>query len=245
MSDSAHDDFIREQDARKLREEKAQIVKRSVTLKVSVHGELAPMENGVQVPLVGVSKFVKRQQPKSTFTHYSKSWEELVKKVVEQMGKGIYDYGYRDGVILVRMTQMDASDFLTFDAYPMFEGMKMDAQWAKVPGREHEPAKLQIEILEPKIRCNYVDIVLYRKDVLEEDKDEVTGADWDIISINGRLAKNPAPIDPMTLVRNWLHLKGGTEMKGTTESEMLTMLCDSILYKNGLKKHMSTNKKEK
>ena len=163
----------------------------------------------------------------------------MANRTVEEFEKGNYTKGYRDGVYLVQMPKHEVPLFKTFDAYPMFEGMKMSAEWAKVPGREHEPAKLQIKILEPKIPCNYVDIVIYRKDVLKEDKDETTGADYDIVSINGRLGKDPAPIDPMTLVRNWLHLKGGTEMKGTTESEMLTMLCDSILYKNGLKKHMS------
>ncbi len=127
----------------------------------------------------------------------------------------------------------------------MFDCMKLDAQWAKVPGGEHEPAKLQVKILEPKIPCRYVDIVIYRKDVLEEDGDNVTGADYDIVSINGRVGKNPPPIDSMTLVRNWLHLKGGTAMKGTTPEEMLTMLMDSVLYKNGMKKHMSKNKTER
>jgi len=193
---------------------------------------------------VGVSDFVKRQTRESVFTHYEGSWEDLVKLTTAQLGPCNFTQGYRDGVILVHMLKDEAHWFYTFDAYPMFEGMKLDAQWGRTPGREHEPAKLQMRILEPKIQCNYVDIVLYRKDVLEEDKDDVTGADWDIISINGRLAKNPPPIDPMTLVRNWLHLKGGTAMKGTTSEEMLIMLCDSILYKNGLKKHMSTNKKK-
>ncbi len=189
--------------------------------------------------VVGVSEFVKRQTESSVFTHYKGSWSDLANRTVEEFEAGNFTESYRDGVVLVRMPKHEASLFKTFDAYPMFEGMKLDAQWAKIPGREHEPAKLQVKILEPKIPCNYVDIVLYRKDVLEEDKDNVTGADWDIVSINGRLAKNPPPIDPMTLVRNWLHLKGGTAMKGTAPEDMLTMLCDSILYKNGMKKYMS------
>lgn len=191
---------------------------------------------------IGVPKFVKRQEAGSQFTHYKGSWSDLANRTVEEFEKGNYIKGYRDGVYLVQMPKHESAMFKTFDSYPMFEGMKMDAQWAKVPGREHEPAKLQIKILEPPIPCNYVDIIIYAKEVLEEDGDDCTGADYDIVSINGRLAKDPPPIDPMTLVRNWLHLKGGTEMKGTSESEMLTMLCDSILYKNGLKKHMSTNK---
>jgi hypothetical protein len=191
---------------------------------------------------IGVPKFVKRQSEASTFTHYKGSWSDLANRTAEEFKAGNYTKGYRDGVYLVRMPKHEVGLFYTFDAYPMFEGMKLDAKWARVPGREHEPAKLQIKILEPKIPCRFVDIVIYRKDVLEEDGDDCTGADYDIVSINGRLAKDPPPIDPMTLVRNWLHLKGGTEMKGTTESEMLTKLCDSILYKNGMKKHMSTKK---
>ena len=190
-------------------------------------------------PTVGMSEFAKRQSEGSVFTHFEGDWDGLIDLTREQMKKGEFIDGYREGVILVQMTKEDVKRFVTFDAYPMFEGMKLDAQWAKTPGREHEPAKLQVRIIEPKIPCNYVDIVLYKKEVLLEDKDNVTGADWDIVSINGRLAKNPPPIDPMTLVRNWLHLKGGTEMKGTTSEQMLTMLCDSILYKNGMKKHMS------
>ena len=193
--------------------------------------------------VIGVPKFVKRQSGDSTFTHFDGSWQELADITEKYFDDAIhYSKGYRDGVYLVHLPKDIAGRFFTFDAYPMFEGMKLDAKWAKVPGREHEPAKLQVTILEDKIPCHFVDVIIYRKDVLEEDGDDVTGCDYDIVSVNGRLAKNPPPIDPMTMVRNWLHLKGGTEMKGTNESEMLTMLCDSILYKNGLKKHMSKNR---
>ncbi len=195
--------------------------------------------DNIPVPTVGMGEFAKRHEEDSTFTHFDGSFDDLCELVREQLRKGEFSPSYRDGTMVVHMDKKDAKRFKTFDAYPMFEGMKMDAQWARVPGREHEPAKLQIRILEPKIPCNYVDIILYKKETLLEDKDDVTGADWDIVSVNGRLSKNPPPIDPMTLVRNWLHLKGGTEMKGTTAEEMLTMLCDSVLYKNGMKRFMS------
>jgi hypothetical protein len=56
---------------------------------------------------------------------------------------------------------------------------------------------------------DYVDIILYRADVLEEDGDRSTQADWEIVSINGRLNEKEPPMDPMTIVRNWKHLKGG------------------------------------
>jgi hypothetical protein len=191
---------------------------------------------------VGVSNFVKRQTKDSKFTHYQGDWIDLSKKTAEEFKKGNYIKGYRDGVFIVHMPLAESSLFLTYNEYPMFEGMRIDAQWGKTPGREHEPAKLQLNILEPKIPCRYVDIIIYAKEVLLEDKDEITGADFDIVSINGRISREAPPMDPMTLVRNWLHLEGGTEMKEVTNEEMLTLLCDSILYKNGMKKHMSKNK---
>lgn len=189
--------------------------------------------------VIGVSKFVKRQTASSIFTDYQGQWYGLANITAEAFKAGNYTKGYRDGVYLVQMPKDEVSRFYTFDAYPMFEGMKLNAQWVRTPGREHEPAKLQVTILEPKIPCRFVDIVIYGKDVLQEDGDNVTGADYDIVSINGRLKKDPPPIDPMTLTRNWLHLPGGTAMPDTTPEEMLTMLTDSILYKNGLKNKMS------
>ena len=187
---------------------------------------------------IGVSEFVKRQVEGSQFTHYQGSWSDLA----EELEKGNYTEGYRDGVLLVQMPESEVPLFWTYNDYPMFEGMKLAAEWKKVPGREHEAAKLQVEILEPKKRCKFVDIVIYRKDVLEEDKDDTTGADWDIVSINGRINNAPKPMDPITIVRNWRHLPGGTQMKGKTAEEVLELLCDSVLYKNGMKKHMKKGK---
>jgi hypothetical protein len=185
--------------------------------------------------LIGISEFVLRQTAESQFTHFNGDWEELrqmvTKVLIENTMKLIE--GYRKGVILVPVAP---DRFYTYTDFPMFVGMKMSCEWAKTSGREYEPAKLQVKILEPKIKCNYVDIVLYKRDVLEEDGDSVTGAEYDVISINGRLKKEPHPMDPMTIVGNWLHLKGGTEMKGKTEKDVLNMLCESIMFKNGMKK---------
>ena len=188
--------------------------------------------------MIGVSDFVKRQTESSQFTHYQGNWSDLANITADTFQSGKYDYGYRDGVYIIHMPSSEVGLFFTYDNYPMFEGMKLQADWEKVAGREHEPAKLQVKILEKKIPCKYVDIIIYSEHVLKEDKDATTGADYDIVSINGRLKKSPPPIDPMTLVRNWLHLPGGTAMKNTTPEQMLELLCDSVLYKNGMKKYM-------
>jgi len=187
--------------------------------------------------LVGTSSFAKKRHiPNSEFTHFDGTWEELECKVAHQIRIENFKQGYRDGVIIVSFNDFTSTGrFKTYTDFPMFEGMKLEADYRKVVGREYEPPKLCIRILEPKKVCNYVDVILYRKDVLEEDGDRSTNAEWEIVSINGRLKEEEPPMDAMTIVRNWKHLPGGTEMKGRTAEEVLEMLCKSIIYKNGMK----------
>jgi hypothetical protein len=195
-------------------------------------------------PTIGVSDFVKKRHLEHLqFTHYKGSWNDLIGRVNEQIALGNWSEGYRDGVRLVHMDKDEAQLFYGFDGFKKFEGMKMEAVVEKVPGREHEPAKLQIRILEPKIRMRYVDIILYRKDVLEEDGDPVTGADWEVISVNGRLNKNPPPMEAMTMVRNYRHLPGGTAMPGKDPVEFLDELMDAVLYEKGMKHLIKKAKK--
>jgi hypothetical protein len=184
--------------------------------------------------LVGISSFVKRQTIESEFTHFMGSWEELETIVSYFVGKKEFSPGYRDGVCIVSLPTDISNRFRTYTDYPMFEGMSLSARYRKIVGREHEPAKVVINILEPKLPCNYVDIILYRADVLNEDSDRSTDADWEIVSINGRLREKAAPMDAVTIVRNWKHLRGGTEMKGRTAEEVLEMLCQSIIHEHGL-----------
>jgi hypothetical protein len=192
---------------------------------------------------VGVSDFVKKRHLEELqFTHFDGSWDDLVIRTKEQMKLGNWSEGYRDGVRLIHMSKENSKDFYGYDGFKKFEGMKMEAVVEKVPGREHEPAKLQIKILENKIRMRYVDIILYRKDVLEEDGDPVTGADWEVISINGRLRKDPNPMNPLTMVRNYRHLPGGSSMPDKDPVEFLDELMDAVLHDKGMK-HLIKRKK--
>lgn len=83
--------------------------------------------------------------------------------------------------------------------------------------------------LRRKTRCVAVDVVLYRRDVLEEGGESCSGADWDIISINGRITEEKQPIEPMTLLANHFGLDGGTSTKMTPE-ELEQALGESVRY---------------
>lgn len=196
--------------------------------------------------LIGISNFVKRQTPESEFTHFDGTWEELTELVKiyyldaishQDNPKFLLKKGYREGVFVLSLNNDDVKRFYTYTDYPMVIGMKLKGEYKYVAGREHEPPKWIVVPDAPKAVCRYVDIILYSKEVLAEDHDDTTGCDFEIVSINGRLKDEPAPMDPMTIVRNWKHLKGGTKMEGAKPEEVLEMLCQSIMYKNGIREN--------
>jgi len=185
--------------------------------------------------LIAVNDFVRRQTTDSQYTDFQGSWNELLNMVEANYKKGHARDGYRDGVLLIEMQPSEVCLFWTYNDYPRFEGMKLSACYEKTTGREHEPPQLKVKIEEDKLPCKFVDIVLYRHDVLAENNENTTDAGWEIISINGRLDKEPLPIDPLTIVRNWKQLPGGSAMPDSTPEEVLEMLCDSIMAKCGIK----------
>ncbi len=194
---------------------------------------------------VGVNDFAKRQTRDSEFTNFNGTWDQLGllatellfdnKRFGDQLSLPMLENGYREGVMILHVPEHMCYGFYTYTDFPMFDGMRLEANYEKVPGREHEPPKVRIKIGEGKRKCNYVDIILYGHEVLEEDGDASTDLPWEIVSVNGKLKKDTPPMDPMTIVRNWKHLPGGTEMKDAKPEDVLEMLCQSIMYKNGVK----------
>ncbi len=194
---------------------------------------------------VGVNDFAKRQTKYSEFTHFDGTWDQLGllatelladnERFKDQLNTPMLENGYREGVMILHVPENMCHGFHTYTDFPMFEGMKLGADYEKTPGREHEPPKVRIKIVEDKKECKYVDIILYGHEVLEEDGDASTDLPWEVVSVNGRLKEETPPMDPMTIVRNWKHLPGGTKMKDAKSEDVLEMLCQSIMYKNGVK----------
>ena len=202
----------------------------------SVGGNVSAGSPDALPPLVGVEDFVRRQSEESEYTHFDGTWEELCKMTDDAMRDMNFENSYREGVYVVHLPKEVAGRFYTFTDYDMFEGMNLQAEYKREAGREHEPPRVKVQILEDKLPCKYVDIILYAAHVLAEDEpDKVRPFCLGIVSINGRRRKKAAPMDPLTIVRNWKHLPGGTEMKGKSPKDVLEMLCQSIMHKNGIK----------
>jgi len=78
-----------------------------------------------------------------------------------------------------------------------------------------------------KMRANHVEIILYSKEVLEEDPEYQAMASWEVISINASPTGQAAPIPPHALIANHFGLSGGTDT-GMTPEEFESALRQSV-----------------
>lgn len=193
-----------------------------------------------QVFSIKCSEFVKRQTPESGFSHFNGTWKEL-----EELIEYVFLYypkqvraGYKDGVCLVDLyPHKDYTNFYTpnfpLDAIskfysaivPLTEETKLVASYA--PRQLGEKPFIRVAAHGTKQRAKYASVVLYRADVLAADDDRSTDADWEIIAIKARTSEEEEPMDPYTMARNFLHLKGGTKGDFTAEQ-----FAQSIVYWN-------------
>jgi len=159
---------------------------------------------------VKASDFVKRQIEGSGKT-FSKaiSFEKIALIAEEELNKGNYKNGYRDGVIIITLNEEKASNFIC----PLIKINKNTNLSAKiVKRRENEEDYIQIRALNgTPLESSSVDLILYRKDVLEETKENSTDADWELIAFMARPKELIMPMGPVTMMRNQLQKKGGTK----------------------------------
>lgn len=174
---------------------------------------------------VACSEFVKRQTKDSGYSHFEASWEEL-SDLVEYVFihfKDCVTPGYKDGVVLVSFP--GSVNKFKSAIVKINEKTNLFATYA--PRLEGESPFIRIATHAKKQEARYVSVVLYRADILDEDGDRSTGAEWEIIAIKARASEEEDPMDPYTMARNFLHLKGGTKGNFTAEQ-----FAKSIVYWN-------------
>ncbi|CAB4196785.1 Protein of unknown function DUF3228 [uncultured Caudovirales phage] len=182
---------------------------------------------------IACGEFVKRQTLESGFSHYDGTWEQLENLVSTYMSmSGCTRQGYKDGVILV---DIDACDNFYSSIVKVNENTKLSASYGW--RRPDEDGYIRIGTKANKQRAKYVTCVLYHKDVLDENNERETDAEWEIVAIKARVSKEEEPMDPYTMARNFLHLKGGT--KGDFSAQQFA---ESIVYWNN---HCTTVSKPK
>lgn len=159
---------------------------------------------------VAVNEFVTRQLPNSGKTYSTTmTFEEIARYAQSRLNQGKWRQGYREGVRLVSVASDKLQNFIC-PYVKLTPDTKLSAEL--VQRREHEEPYIQIRALSgtPE-KTGAVDLILYRHDVLAENNEHSTSADWELISINA-LPEGLAtmPMGPVTMMRNQLELPGGT-----------------------------------
>ncbi|MGO8746391.1 MAG: DUF3228 family protein [Thermoguttaceae bacterium] len=174
-------------------------------------------------PSIAVSQFVLRQTAASPYTHFDGQWSEILEMVRTHFHRA--KPGYRDGVLLVPLppqgfytgiVKLESGDRLVGRYIPRHAG--------------EEPRKETFVVREGgKSPAKRVDVVLYRHDVLAENDEQSSDADWEIISVNGLPTEEEAPMSPGTLMANHFQISGGTAT-GMNPEQFEAALKESFLY---------------
>lgn len=152
-----------------------------------------------------LSTFVRRQTKASRFSHFEGTEADLLARTVADFDS--QNPGYRDGVVLVPMT--DLSGFMS--AVVVVEpGDQLVATFESRRDGEAPRKTSRCAIGRSKAPAVRADIVLYRKDVLAEDPKHVSLGEWEIVSINCSPVDEDMPIEPSVLLHNHFESDGGS-----------------------------------
>ena len=173
--------------------------------------------NGEYTMLVAVNDFVRRQVENSGKT-YAKtlSFAQIANHASTQMQNKIYRDGYRDGVRIVIADDSIKSDFIC-PLVKINNNIKLTSKL--VYRREGEEPYIQVRATNGSpVKTGKVELILYSHDVLAENNENTTLADWELISINAiPKGLDKLPMGPVTMMRNQLNLVGGTKASYTKD----------------------------
>jgi len=158
---------------------------------------------------IELNKFCQRQTADSRFSHFSGSWEELVGLVEAHFAEA--KPGYKDGVVLV---PVPAAGFFSGVVHLTPETELVARFQAR---REGEDPFVVLTAKGFKAPAAFVEVVVYRHDVLAENGENSTEAGWEIVSINARDSQEPEPQHPVSMARNMLGLMGGSSAQYKAE----------------------------
>ncbi|MAJ43140.1 MAG: hypothetical protein CMF96_00160 [Candidatus Marinimicrobia bacterium] len=168
---------------------------------------------------VAVNEFVLRQVEGSGKT-YSKdlTFQEIAEYAENQLNyyPNSIQKGYREGVLKIKCENKMNSHFYS----PMVkinEDTKLEAIVTK--RRKEERPYIQIRAIKGELLpTGRVDLILYRNDVLAENNEQSTDADWELIAFQAvPEGIDSLPMGSVTMMRNQLEDIGGTAAHYSSE----------------------------
>ena len=166
---------------------------------------------------VSVNDFVRRQSKDSGKSYViDLSFKEISQHAQCQLESGNFKPGYRDGVVIVQVEDKLLHHFIC-PFVRISDETKLKAVVTR--RRSKESPYIQIRALNgTPLKTGSADLILYRHDVLAETDEQTSDTNWELISFHAiPEGIHDMPMGPVTMMRNQLHLTGGT--KAYYESE--------------------------
>jgi len=176
---------------------------------------------------IKTNSFAHRHTAESEYGYFEGTFEELEALVTKHYHEA--KPGYRDGVCLVPVPP----ERFRSSIMPVTDKTPLRAKFA--PRREGEAPFLQVVSDGPgKCVAGSCNIVLYRKDVLDEGNEATfEDSDWEIVSINPEPGTEESPMDPVTMARNFLQMEGGTKGDFSAEDFAKAIIFHATHVKQG------------
>ena len=167
--------------------------------------------------IVAVNEFVRRQTKFSGKAYSEKlSFDFFARYAEQKILNKDFRQGYRSEVIIVKLDKKYINKVIC-PYVRITKNTKLSAKFVK--RRENEEPYIQIRALNGKLtKTGSVELILYHHDILFENDENTTDAEWELISINA-LPKGitSMPMGPITMMRNQLELIGGTKAKYSSD----------------------------
>lgn len=180
--------------------------------------------------------FLKRRPPSigEDRFHSAPDWPWLVAQVENNWTK--QKPGYREGVILVPvpvegfLREGGRGSLFTCPIAELVEGDVFRGAYER--RRPTETPRRRVAVIRDTMpAAKFVDVVLYRGDVLDEDTENprVTDCDWEIVTLLGKLTDEDQPMPTDTLMANHFLSDGGTSIN-MSDAEFIAALKKSFEY---------------
>lgn len=185
--------------------------------------------------------FLKRRGPsigEGRF-HGEPDWAWLIEQIEANWSK--QKQGYREGVILVPIPAEQWVDtgpgedghvehLFTCPIAELREGDVFRGAFER--RRPTETPRRRVGVVRDEMPyAKFVDVVLYRGDVLDEDTENprVTDCDWEIVTLLGKLTDEDQPMPTSTLMANHFLADGGTATN-MSDAEFIAALKQSFEF---------------
>lgn len=166
--------------------------------------------------------FAERQTQDSPYSCFKGTQSQLINLVQENFH--LAEQGYKQGVLCVPVPPDSFSSGVAL----LKEGDRLEGEFKRRRPTE-EPRKLYGATSREKIPAQSVEIILYSREVLEEEKGYIAVADYEVISVNASPTLEATPLTPRTLMANHFEISGGTST-GYSPEEFEAACRESFLY---------------